>query len=76
MKQYLCRVQGLDDDGFVQYEAENHVNAASDYAQDVARSIQEQHPGAYVKDITVETYDLEAEEMWRIEIEMIHIRQL
>lgn len=73
---YYCRIKGLDDDSWVEYEEEDHIKSASEYAKDVSRHVTELNPESYVKDLTVEVLDPEAEQGWMIEIDMIHIRRV
>lgn len=72
---YYCRIKGLDDDDWVDYEAKDHIEAASEYAKEVARQIAASNPAMYVKDLTVEVYSEKEDEFWRIEIDMITIRK-
>ena len=48
---YYCRIRGLDDDSWAEYEEEDHIKSASAYAKDVSRQITEQNPEHFVKDL-------------------------
>ena len=76
LKKYYCRIKGLDDDAWTEYEEEDHIKSASAYAKDVARHVTGLSPESYVKDLTVEVFEPEAKEGWMIEIEMIHIKRI
>lgn len=75
-KKFYCKIEGLGNNEFVEYISETHVEAASEYAKDVSYQVTQRDRSMYVKDMTVVVYCPEDKEGWKIEVEMIHIRNM
>lgn len=76
VKKFYCKIEGLEDEEFVEYISKDHVEAASQYAKDVSHQVSQQNRQLYVKDMTVVVWSPDDKEGWKVVVEIIHIRSM
>ena len=68
---YLCRLAGFEE--FTEYTAVDYKKAAAEFAKDMSSFLENEYPGKYWQEFTIETVCPKLEKAWRVKINLIHI---